>query len=79
MSTKQQNDVLGETVVSFSRDGLFPYEDEVSAMDVGGSALPSALVALTTAKSELEVGLQFFGFFIPHPRSPSVEKRTTLF
>jgi hypothetical protein len=55
-----QHSVLGETVVSFSRDGLFPYEDEVSAMHIENSALPPVLAALTSAKSELEVSMRFW-------------------
>jgi hypothetical protein len=60
MSTNHHPDVLGQTIVSFSRDGIFPDEDEVSAIHVESLALPAALAALTTAKSELEVGISFW-------------------
>jgi hypothetical protein len=55
MSAAQGQDVLARTIVSFSRDGIFPEEDEVSAMHVQSSALPAALDALAAAKADLEV------------------------
>jgi hypothetical protein len=55
MATVQDEDVLGRTIVGFSRDGMFPEEDEVSAMHVQSSALPAALNALASAKVDLEV------------------------
>lgn len=57
--------VLGQTIVNFSRDGVFPEEDAVSAMYVQGSALSVALQAVSSAKAELEVSLQLrFAVFI---------------
>jgi hypothetical protein len=55
MAAPQEHDVLGPTIASFSRDGLFPQEDEVSAMHVQSSALPSALRVLVVSKLDLEV------------------------
>lgn len=55
MATMQDQNVLGRTIVDFSRDGIFPEEDEVSAMHVQSSALPAALNALASAKVDLEV------------------------
>jgi hypothetical protein len=55
MAAMQDQDVLGRTIVGFSRDGMFPEEDEVSAIHVQSSALPAALNALASAKIDLEV------------------------
>jgi hypothetical protein len=55
MSAVQGQDILARTIVGFSRDGMFPEEDEVSAMHVQSSALPAALDALAAAKVDLEV------------------------
>ena len=55
MTTMSDQDVLGRTIVNFSRDGMFPEEDEVSAMHIQSSALPAALNALASAKVDLEV------------------------
>jgi hypothetical protein len=55
MSAVQGQDVLARTIVGFSRDGMFPEEDEVSAMHVQSSALPAALDALAATKVDLEV------------------------
>jgi hypothetical protein len=54
-SIGQEHDVLARTIVGFSRDGVFPEEDEVSAMHVQSSAVPAALNALASAKVNLEV------------------------
>lgn len=55
MSAVQTQDALAKTVIGFSRDGVFPEEDEVSAMYVQSSALPATLEALAGAKEDLEV------------------------
>jgi hypothetical protein len=55
MATTLGGDVLGRTLVNFSRDGMYPEEDEVAAMQIDGSGLPAALSILAFAKSELEV------------------------
>lgn len=55
MAAVQGQDVLARTIVGFSRDGMFPEEDEVSAIHVQSSALPAALIALASAKVDLEV------------------------
>lgn len=52
---RQEQDALGRIIVGFSRDGMFPEEDEVSAMHVQSSALPAAINALAAAKTDLEV------------------------
>lgn len=48
-------EVLGETIVKFARDGIFPEEDEISKSYVEGTALASALQAVQDARGELEV------------------------
>jgi hypothetical protein len=55
MAAVQDQDVLARTIVGFSRDGMFPEEDEVSAIHVQSFALPAALNALASAKVDLEV------------------------
>jgi hypothetical protein len=55
MAAMQDQDILARTIVNFSRDGMFPEEDEVSAIHVQSSALPAALSALASAKVDLEV------------------------
>lgn len=55
MAKSNGQDVLGRTLVNFSRDGMFPEEDDVSAMQVESSALPAALSVLASARSDLEV------------------------
>lgn len=57
MAAASGQDVLGRTLVNFSRDGMFPEEDEVSAMQIESSALPAALTVLASAKTDLEVSL----------------------
>jgi hypothetical protein len=57
MAAVQDQDVLARTIVGFSRDGMFPEENEVSAIHVQSSALPVALNALASAKVDLEVRL----------------------
>jgi hypothetical protein len=47
--------VLGHTLVNFSRDARFPEDDDTSKLYVDGEALPVALKAVATARSELEV------------------------
>jgi hypothetical protein len=55
MAEAKAPSVLGQTIVNFARDGMFPEEDEVSKGYVDGEALASALKAVQTARSELEV------------------------
>lgn len=55
MANLEDQDVLANTIVGFSRDGMFPEEDEVSAIHVQSSTLPAALNALASAKVDLEV------------------------
>jgi protein transport protein DSL1/ZW10 len=63
MAAVQDQDVLARTIVGFSRDGMFPEEDEVSAIHVQSSALPAALNALASAKVDLEVRLFLYNYF----------------
>jgi protein transport protein DSL1/ZW10 len=58
MAALQEQDVLGQAIVNFSRDGVFPEEDEVSAMQIEDSALPGALRILAAVKLDLEVSLE---------------------
>lgn len=53
---------LGQSIANFARDGEFPGDDEVSKSYVEGEALESALQAVVTARSELEVSIT--GFFV---------------
>lgn len=57
MADGQAPSVLGQTIVNFVRDGVFPEDDEVSKSYVEGAALASALNAVVTARAELEVGV----------------------
>ncbi|TVY41445.1 hypothetical protein LSUB1_G002283 [Lachnellula subtilissima] len=50
--------VLGSILVDFSTKGSFPEEESVSAARVEESALPGALAALNTAKTELETEIR---------------------
>jgi hypothetical protein len=65
MAALQGPDVLGQAIVGFSRDGMFPEEDEVSAMKVESSALPAALSALAAARADLEVSCGGLPLFKP--------------
>ncbi|RDW74090.1 hypothetical protein BP5796_07532 [Coleophoma crateriformis] len=46
--------VLGDTLLQFSRDGVFPDDEAVSAATIETPALPAALQILQNAKDELE-------------------------
>ncbi len=48
------NSPVGQALVDFSVDGLFPEED-VSSIALGPERLPGALLALAGAKAKLEV------------------------
>lgn len=55
MAASWDQDILTKTIVGFSRDGIFPEEDKVSATHVQSPALPAALDALASAKADLKV------------------------
>lgn len=55
MSSPEVQDQLGQVLIDFSTNGRFPEEEKVSSAFAESSILPSALDALSTAKSELEV------------------------
>jgi protein transport protein DSL1/ZW10 len=55
MSSSDIQARLGQTLIDFSSNGIFPEEEAVSAATLDDSALPAALVALNDAKAELEV------------------------
>jgi hypothetical protein len=57
MAEEKTPDVLGQTIVNFARDGTFPEEDEISKSYLEEGALASALKAVETARSELEVSI----------------------
>ncbi|PSS00836.1 hypothetical protein BD289DRAFT_402349 [Coniella lustricola] len=53
MSMPGSINALGKALVEFTTDGAFP-EEEVSALKLNSEALPSAIDALSQAKSQLE-------------------------
>jgi hypothetical protein len=59
MAALQEQHVLGRAIANFSCDGVFPDEDEVSAMQVDDSLLHGTLGILASAKLDFEVSLQF--------------------
>jgi hypothetical protein len=48
--------VPGQSIANFTRDGVFPADEEVSKSYVEGDVLASALQAVAAARAELEVG-----------------------
>lgn len=56
MASKDTPGALGEALVAFTTSGAFPEED-VSSLQLKSKQLPSAIQALSDAKSKLEVRL----------------------
>jgi hypothetical protein len=71
MASTEIQALLGQTLIDFSINGAFPGEESISAATIEASALPAALVALSDAKAELEVGrtpaLQLFSVLLSNP------------
>ena len=55
MSSFNDQDQLGQALVDFSTNGLFPEEEAVSATHVNSSTVSAALAALNAARADLEV------------------------
>ena len=54
MASAAVQDQLGQVLIDFSTNGVFPEEESVSAAYVQQPHLAPALAALSTARSELE-------------------------
>jgi len=54
LATMPEVPALGQALVSFSVDGLFP-EENISSLALSSDELPEAIQALSDAKSKLEV------------------------